>query len=106
MAKEAKTPIRPETFEQIYARLEDNVAKLEQGGLSLDDAIALYEEGMTLARACQERLDNAELRITKLKEAFAPAPRSTGVMLNDAVMEEDVEYVPADEAYEGADDVP
>ncbi len=60
-----------ETFEQIYQRLEEAVAKLEAGGLSLDDALALYEEGMTLARRCQEILDGAELKVTRLKEAFA-----------------------------------
>jgi exodeoxyribonuclease VII small subunit len=60
-----------ETFEQIYERLEETVARLEAGGLSLDDALALYEEGMTLARRCQEVLDGAELKVTRLKEAFA-----------------------------------
>lgn len=60
-----------ETFEQIYERLEETVAKLEAGGLSLDDALALYEEGTNLARRCQEILDGAELKVTRLKEAFA-----------------------------------
>ena len=60
-----------ETFEQLYARLEATVAKLEAGGLSLEDAIGVYEEGMTLARQCQERLDEAEQKVTKLKESFA-----------------------------------
>lgn len=60
-----------ETFEELYARLEASVTRLEQGSLSLDDAIAVYEEGMTLARECQQRLDDAEQRITKLRETFA-----------------------------------
>jgi exodeoxyribonuclease VII small subunit len=59
-----------ETFEELYRRLEETVARLEAGGLSLDDALALYEEGMNLARRCQEILDGAELKITRLKEAF------------------------------------
>ena len=63
-----------ETFEQLHARLEATVGKLEEGGLSLEDAIALYEEGMTLARQCQERLDEAEQKVTKLKESFANLP--------------------------------
>ena len=50
MAKKAET----ETFEQVYARLEATVARLEEGGLTLDQSIALYEEGMELARRCQE----------------------------------------------------
>jgi exodeoxyribonuclease VII small subunit len=60
-----------ETFEELYRRLEETVAKLEAGGLSLDDALALYEEGMSLAKRCQEILDGAELKVTRLKEAFA-----------------------------------
>ncbi len=60
-----------ETFEDLYRRLEETVSKLEAGGLNLDNALALYEEGMNLARRCQEILDGAELKVTRLKEAFA-----------------------------------
>jgi exodeoxyribonuclease VII small subunit len=60
-----------QTFEELYQRLEETVAKLEAGGLSLEDALAIYEEGMNLARRCQEILDGAELKVTRLKEAFA-----------------------------------
>jgi exodeoxyribonuclease VII small subunit len=70
MPREAKR----DTFEQLYVKLEEHVGKLEQGGLALEDAIALYEEGMRLARECQQRLDEAELKIVKLREAFAPIP--------------------------------
>ena len=99
MAKEAK----PEAFEKLYARLEETVAKLEVGGLPLEQAIALYEEGMTLARQCQERLDEAELKITKLKESFAPLPeRANGRQVNDEVP--DYEYVA--ESDETADEDP
>ncbi|HXF51098.1 MAG TPA: exodeoxyribonuclease VII small subunit [Dehalococcoidia bacterium] len=62
---------RRESFETLYRRLEETVEKLEQGGLSLEDAIALYEEGMRLAKRCQELLDEAELRVTRLRQAFA-----------------------------------
>ena len=74
MPREAKH----DTFEQLYTRLDERVGKLEQGGLPLEDAIALYEEGMQLARECQERLDAAELKITKLRESFAPIPQRRG----------------------------
>ncbi|HLB22635.1 MAG TPA: exodeoxyribonuclease VII small subunit [Dehalococcoidia bacterium] len=87
MAREQKQP-KTATFEELYTRLEASVAKLEQGGLSLDESIALYEDGMMLARACQERLDAAEQRITKLHESFAPPPRGNGAMLNDSSAEE------------------
>ncbi len=86
MPREAKR----DTFEQLYVKLEEHVGKLEQGGLALEDAIALYEEGMRLARECQQRLDEAELKIVKLREAFAPIPQQNGAAHNTPA---DYEYV-------------
>lgn len=99
MAKDARpAKQQEEAFEQLYARLEETVGKLEQGGLPLDDAIALYEKGMALARECQKRLDAAEQRIAKLRESFAPIGRTNGAMLAEAP--EDYEYVNEDDAIE------
>jgi len=73
-------------FETLYRQLETTVAKLEEGNLTLEQSIGLYEEGMKLARRCQELLEQAELRITRLQESFA----------NSSVLrEEPEEYVPA-----------
>lgn len=58
-------------FQPLYGRLEEIVARLEQGDLTLEESLSLYEEGMTLAHRCQDLLQNAELRITKLQESFA-----------------------------------
>ena len=69
-----------EPFEALYRKLEETVEKLEKGGLSLEESITLYEEGMELAKRCQALLDGAEQRITKLRESFAqpaPSPVST-----------------------------
>lgn len=64
---------RDDSFEELYHKLEEAVDKLERGGLPLEQSIALYEEGMELAKRCQTILDRAELRITTLREAFAQA---------------------------------
>ena len=94
---------KPQTFEQLYARLEETVAKIEAGGLPLEETIALYEQGMTLAKECQDRLDDAEQKVTKLRESFATLPaRTNGAVLNEAPPD-DYEYVaegddPAQEA--------
>ena len=69
---------KKETFEELYGQLEETVEKLEAGGLNLDEALALYEQGMGLARHCQEILDTAELKITRLKEAFAAYSAAEG----------------------------
>lgn len=59
-----------ESFEALYVRLEEAVHALEQGGLPLDESIALFEQGMVLAKQCRELLDGAELKVTSLFEAF------------------------------------
>ncbi len=61
-------------FEGLYGKLEATVDKLEQGGLPLEQSIALYEEGMELAKRCQAILDSAEQRITKLRDSFNQPP--------------------------------
>jgi exodeoxyribonuclease VII small subunit len=63
-----------ETFEELFRRLEETVAKLEEGGLPLERSLALYEEGMLLARRCQEMLDGAEVRIRQLRETLTQPP--------------------------------
>lgn len=63
------------SFEEAYERLERTVQRLEQGGLALEETIALFEEGMRLARICGDRLDKAELKITRLQSAFGEVLR-------------------------------
>ena len=66
------SPSKPApSFESLYQQLEEKVALLEQGGLSLDDSLAAYEVAVGLAQQCQEMLDKAELRITRLRESIA-----------------------------------
>jgi len=56
------------TFEEGLKRLEDIVERLEQGNVPLEDAIKLYEEGMKLAKALKEKLDEIEMKVEKLME--------------------------------------
>lgn len=53
-------------FEESLAALEDRVRRLESGEASLDEALALYEQGVALARTCHEQLDRAEQRVAAL----------------------------------------
>jgi len=56
----------PLTFEQAYAQLEEVVARLESGDLTLEESVTLYERGQQLARRCGEMLDAAELRVQQI----------------------------------------
>jgi len=61
-------------FEQALERLEQISQALGQGGLKLEEAIALYEEGIGLVKTCQQRLNAAELKISQLN---TPADEET-----------------------------
>lgn len=54
------------TFEQALVRLEEIVKQLEQGRVSLDESLRLFEEGTALAAACNQQLETAELRVVRL----------------------------------------
>lgn len=54
------------TFENAMSRLNEIVKSLESGASSLDDALKLYEEGVSLVRFCNRMLDNAENKIKML----------------------------------------
>jgi len=56
------------SFEAAFAELAQIVEQLEEGNLSLEEAISLYERGQALARAAQAQLDQAELRISALEQ--------------------------------------
>jgi len=57
------------SFEQALQRFEQVVKELETGDLSLDSALALFQEGVALARQCGVQLDEAEAKIVKRLEA-------------------------------------
>ncbi|MGI8587415.1 MAG: exodeoxyribonuclease VII small subunit [Chloroflexia bacterium] len=54
------------SYEEAYLRLEEAVAELSAGGLSLEAAIARFEQGMALANYCSTMLDRAELRVQQV----------------------------------------
>ena len=53
-------------FEEALTALEDIVLRLEKGQLSLDEAVARFEQGMKLSAECSAMLDQAELRVSIL----------------------------------------
>lgn len=54
------------TYEEAVKRLEEIVNKLESGSESLDESMALFEEGARLSAHCYKKLDSAQQRITEL----------------------------------------
>lgn len=60
---------REPSFEELLKNLENIVAKLDAGGLTLEESLKLFEEGMKLSQKCNQVLDSAELRIRNLQDA-------------------------------------
>ncbi|MCR5306441.1 MAG: exodeoxyribonuclease VII small subunit [Oscillospiraceae bacterium] len=56
-------------YEEGMQRLTEIVAKLEEGGLPLEDAVTLYSEGAALAAECEKELNHARLKIEGIGNA-------------------------------------
>ena len=57
------TPEPTQTYEQAREELAEVVRKLEAGGLTLEESLALWERGEHLATVCQQWLDGARKRL-------------------------------------------
>lgn len=53
----------PTTYEQAREELLEVVRRLESGGASLEESLALWERGEALASLCQQWLDGARARL-------------------------------------------
>lgn len=51
------------SFEEALGRLEEIVKSLESGTAPLDKSLELFEEGVSLVKMCNSKLDNVEQRI-------------------------------------------
>ena len=56
------------TFEEALNKLESIVGKFEEGSVTLEESVNLYEEGLKLSKFCSGILDSAELRIEKVNQ--------------------------------------
>lgn len=59
------------SFEEKLKRLEQISELLESGDVQLEESISLFEEGIKLSKECLIILENAELKITKLKKEIS-----------------------------------
>jgi exodeoxyribonuclease VII small subunit len=53
-------------FERALARIEQIVDRMESGEIELDQALALYQEGMELMAQCQATLEETQNKIKKI----------------------------------------
>jgi len=62
----SKTNSNETKFEDALDRLENIIGMLQGGSLTLDESLKTFEEGISLVRICQERLDKSESKIELL----------------------------------------
>lgn len=56
------------SFESAIAELESEVKKLEEGNMSLDEALESYEKAIGLVKICNEKLESADRKVHVLVE--------------------------------------
>jgi exodeoxyribonuclease VII small subunit len=70
----ADKPDRDLSYEQARRALDEVVARLEAGGVTLEESLQLWERGEALADICQAWLDGARARFAAVVEAAASPP--------------------------------
>ena len=65
----SETDLTELPFEDVVGRLEAVIERLESGGLSLEEMLEAYGQGVALGARAQELLDQAQLRIEQLQSA-------------------------------------
>lgn len=83
MANDAKPNAEEKSisFEAAMEKLEEIVAKLENGDVPLEQAIDLFQEGMKLSQLCSQKLEQVERKIEMLVEengAYVKKPLPAG----------------------------
>lgn len=54
------------SFEEYLKKLESIVQQLEEGELTLDESVKLYEEGMSISKLCLDKLNKTKQKIEQL----------------------------------------
>ena len=65
------------SYEEARSRLVEIVTRLEQGSISLEESLALWEQGEALARHCQSWLDGARKRLQAAQDQQNATPVSS-----------------------------
>jgi len=78
-AKSSKT----QSFETALAELEQVVADMESGKLTLEDSLAAYKRGAELLSFCRSRLDDAQQQVRVLEDGALKDFGATGESIKD-----------------------
>ena len=68
MAKSEQTKLKEMTLNQAFEALDQVVEGLSEDNNTLEDSFALYQKGMELLKACNEKIDTVEKKMMVLDE--------------------------------------
>ncbi len=68
MRKKAEKQEEKESLEELFSDLEKVLGSLEDESVSIEEAFALYQKGITMVRQCNERIDRVEKELKLLNE--------------------------------------
>lgn len=71
------------SFENALHKLEELVQQLESGELNLEKSLQAFEEGMKLAKVCEEKLGDATTRVEKIMKDFSGKEQITQAQEDD-----------------------
>lgn len=89
MAKSKVRPVDELSYEQAFEELDALVDRLESGDLALEESMALFERGQSLAERCGALLEQAELRLRQLLPEDGEAFGEVGFDSSDDADRED-----------------
>jgi exodeoxyribonuclease VII small subunit len=70
-------------YDRALAEFQSVVARLEAGGLPLEEVIALFERGVALHAHCESLLSSAELRVQRLVDGASGSQRTVDLRPDD-----------------------
>jgi len=79
------------SFEETLRALDEVVAYLQDGKLTLDDAVSSYQIGVDLTLRCEHLLHNAEIRISLVEDTLANADKNEAACDDGALPTDDEE---------------
>lgn len=62
-----KAKTKTETYETLYESLQKHIDELENGKLTLDESMKLYEDAVKIAEKCQDYLNKAQLQLDEIE---------------------------------------
>ena len=75
MMAKIKEEEKKEGLEKLFSHIDGVLARMEEENISLDDAFTLYQEGISLVKQCNERIDYVEQEIRILNKSGEEAEK-------------------------------